>query len=586
MGAVRDFLSKSVEFIGEEIVPIAGDLRKAGLLGSNGTYEPKASLIDPFSYNLTVFGYKEKYSFIDYAKARQISYSDPVLSAIIQTRTNQVGAFAVPQDDRYKVGFKISQRDKKKKMNGAAKKKAEELAKFIMNCGFPEQMEETPDTKKRDNFEMFLRKITRDSLTFDQVNFEVVPRANGMPAQFIAVDAGTMRILPDRRDVAATYGGMHGNNYGFSPQNANALMPAMMLQPLNPDQTNVNQTRVPRYTQLINGTPRATFDEWEMAFGVRNPRTDILSNGYGFSEIEMLLTAITAHLNADTYNRKFFSQGSSQKGILAFEGNVPPDQLEAFRRQYHQQVTGVQNAWKTPIIATGNKDTKLNWQSMHSTNKEMEWGKYTEYLVKTICGVYQIDPIEIGFDIARNSSGQGGSSGLGGMGQQVERLKFSKDKGLDPLLRFIANMINDYIIWRLAPDFEFEFVGLNASSEKEQVELDKEKVATFMTVDELRAEHDLPAAKKPDDVESVGDMILSPTYVQAFQALAMGGGEEEGGMPGEDGEQGPGAPMGEEDEPSYENMSDKELEAELAKLQGTATGKSMEAKFKTLELIL
>jgi hypothetical protein len=570
MGIVRDTLSKSINFIGSEIMPLRIDLLKAGILMPDGSYEQKASLVDPFSYNATVHGYKEKYSFIDYTKMRQISYSDPIISAIIQTRSNQVGAFGIPQVDRYKSGFRVGMRDKEKKPSPAAKKKIEELNRFIMSCGFEEPMEATPHLKKRDNFEIFLRKIVRDSLTYDQVNFEVVPRRNGQPAQFIAVDAATIRLLPDQHEKDDAFGGDYNGQANDNP---------LIIQPFQGGK--VRPTKIPRLVQVINGTPRATFDEFEMAFGVRNPRTDVLANGYGFSEIEQLITTITAHINAETHNRKFFSQGSAQKGIIAFEGTVPPDQLEAFRRQWHQQVSGVQNAWKTPIVAVG-KDSKLNWVSLHASNKDMEWGSYMEYLIKTICGVYQIDPIEIGFDISRNSSG-GGTGGLGGQGQQVERLKFSKDKGLDPLLRFIQNMMNEYIIWRIDEDFEFEFVGLNMGSEKDQLDIDKTKVETFMTINELRSEHDLKPLQTTEKVKDAGDMVMSSSFIQAYQAL-------QGAQMAEGDEFGAEGAEGEEAEPDYSQMSDEELQAELDRLQGGSqeqeVGKSIEAMRKSLEVII
>jgi len=585
MGIVKDALSKAANFVGQEIMPVKYELMKAGVLSpySQMDYQPKASLVDPFNYQATVYGYKEKYSLVDYIKARQISYSDPIISAIIQTRTNQVAAFAVPQTDRYKTGFKISLRDKKKKGSPASDKKANELEQFMMSCGYPEQFEDTPERKKRDNLEMFFRKIVRDSLSFDQLNFEIIPRNNGMPSQFLAVDASTIRLIPDLKERRSIWGAS-GAQDPYSDQ--------VLVRPYWLDETSkVTDAKYPKYMQVINGTPRETFDEWEMAFGIRNPRTDILSNGYGLSEIELLLTTITAHLNADTYNRNFFSNGAGVKGVLAFEGHVPPDQLEGFRRNWHQNVASVRNAWKTPIVGMG-KDSKLNWISMHSTNKEMEWGKYIEYLTKTICGVYQIDPIEIGFDIAKNSSGAGGGAGIGGQGQQVERLKYSKDKGLDPLLRFIANLLNEYIIWRIDPDYEFEFVGLNSTSEKEQIDIDKAKVETFQTLDELRAEHDLKPIKTPDDIKSVGDMVLNPQFIQAFSNLQMRGGDE-GGMPGEEGapgEEGMGGPLDDGDEPDYENMSTEDLEKELASLDGKGKGeeakKSISARQASLELLL
>ena len=1003
MGIVKDALTKAVDFVSSEIVPIKYDLMKAGLLKPQGSdYESKANLVDPYNYNATVYGYKEKFSILDYSKARQICNADPVISAIIQTRVNQVGTFAVPRVDRYKCGFKIKLRDNEKRPNAAQKKKIKEMERFIMNCGYEESVYDTPDIKKKDSFEAFLRKVTRDTLTFDQclpsgtlietnrgyipiedvvvgdvvtthlgrkkrvselkrnrfsgkmieiscggqkivstdyhpflvendpdarfrasfdaewipagdvkkgsyltypkislheeqgfsfkifgdeqrrypnipyrkisdeigvhpstiariargsyqkqgkvVNvvedylskigfelvsrssekvvldesmarflglyvaegnrsgntcrltingdrddlirfvsdwfeslgvtcsksdyvdrnavtlignsselanwmeefcgkgshhkrvpdfifkakdsikkeflagylsgdgsfdgarasfttvsrelfsgirllcnhfgvfvkqrirnfdsygwseqymgtmsgetwrdiakdtnlpcisldrpreaylqdennyylkvssvktedvedlevfnieveednsylangfishnctFEVVPRRNGLPAKFMAVDAATIKILPDKREKQAIW----GRGYDETTQ------VAQNYEAYNMKYADIKQRDAenPRYVQVVNGTPRAWFDEWEMAFGVRNPRTDLLSNGYGFSEVEMLLTTITAHINAETYNRKFFSQGSSQKGILSFTGQVPPDQLESFKRQWHQQVAGVQNAWRTPIVS-GGKDSELKWINLHSTNKDMEWGKYVEYLIKTICGVYQIDPMEIGFDISRNSTG--GSSnggGIGGQGQQIERLKYSKDKGLDPLLRFIANMINEYVVWRLDPEFEFEFVGLNVVGEKEQIDLDKTKIETYKTINELRAEHDLPPLKDPTDIKNAGDLVMNNNFIQAYQSLSqagmgdkMGGGMgmEGGGEMSPDGQMG-GAQDQNQEEPDYENMSDEELQAELDKLQGGGkekkpqeTMKSFKEKTETLEIIL
>ena len=565
MGILKSVLTNTVDFVREEILPIRNELIKAGLLSpaSPSDYQPKALLSDPYAYNSSVYGYKEKYTAVDFSKARQISYSDPIISAIIQTRTNQVAAFSIPQENRWRMGYRIANRDKKKTIAGQAKKKAKELESFLSQCGFPETREDSPEDKKRDNLEQFLRLIVRDTLTFDAMAFEVIPRRNGIPAAMRAVDASSIRMLPDRTDKQVMVGG--------SPAGQTLIVNPLFRQGERP---NIKPAKYPKYVQLVNGTPVAEFEEWEMAYGIRNPRTDILMNGYGFSEIEMLLPVITAHINADTYNRRFFSQGSSQKGILSFEGNVPPDQLDAFRRQWHQQCTGVANAWRTPIVAVG-KESKLNWISLHSTNKEMEWGKYIEYLVKSICAVYQIDPIEIGFDISKNGSGEkGGGSSLGGQGQQVERANASKDKGLDPLLRFIAYMINEYVIWRIAPELEFEFVGLNATNEKDQLEMDTKQVTTYKTLNELRAEYDLPEIKTPEELKSIGDMVMSPTFVQALGSLqgAMGGGDPSGGgMPGQDPQGGTGdmQPLQEGDkEPNYDAMSDEELQAELDKMNG------------------
>lgn len=559
MGVINNILSKSIDLYREEILPLRGDLIKAGILAPDkSAYDQKTSLVDPWAYGAVSQGYKEKYSLIDYAKCRQITYADPIVASVIQTRLNQVASFSVPQADKYSIGFKISMRDSEAKPTTTDKKVMKEIESFIINCGVPENFEDTPELKRRDNFETFLRKIARDSLSFDQVNFEVVPRNDGKPYAFHAVDAATIRVVPDKKEKAERSNGAdyvdHMNAVPFTGDNQ-----FKYFKPKNP-----------KYVQVINGVIRHEYDEWEMAFGVRNPRTDILAYGYGYSEIEMLITTITSHMNAENYNRKFFSQGSAIKGILTFEGAVPPDQLEAFRRQWYQQVTGVQNSWRTPIMAMG-ENTKLNWTSLHSSNREMEFGKWMEYCIKAICGVFQIDPIEIGFDISKQGSGQSGSGGGLGNGNQAERLDYSKDKGLRPLLGFIQQLLNDYIVWRIDPNYKFEFVGLNASNEKDDLDRQVQQVKSFKTINEIRAENDLPPLKEADKVK-LGDLILDPSflnYVQSQQAAAQQDAQQLGPdgqpLPSNDQNGGQNDLADDQEEPDYENMSTEELKAEMAK---------------------
>ena len=563
MGLVRDLLKGGVDFVKEEILPLRDDLLKAGIITpEKGAYDQKASLADPWAYSNTAYGYKEKYSILDYAKCRQITYADPVVAAVIQTRINQVAGFARIQSDKYKMGYKVVLRDDEKEPTDKDKKRIRELETFLQACGVPENFEDTPDLKRRDNFESFLRKVTRDSLTFDQVNFEVVPRQDGKPYSFHAIDAATIRVIPDKKEEVEKY----GNNSGKSYDPKSQYMPFERNTPFkefNP--------KSPKFAQVIQGAVRHVFDEWEMAFGVRNPRTDIASYGYGFSEIEMLVTTITSHMNAETYNRKFFSQGSAIKGVLAFEGAVPPDQLEAFRRQWHQQVTGVNNAWRTPIMSLG-KDSKLNWTNLHSNNREMEFGKWMEYCIKTICGVFQIDPIEIGFDISKMGSGQGGGSGGGlGQGNQAERYGFSQDKGLRPLLVFLQTLINDYVIYRIDPNYEFQFVGLNVNSEKDDLDKAVQQVKAFKTVNEIRAEHDLEEIDMEKIKKNPGELILDSSFIQFITGQIQA--EAAAQQPGMDAAGGgaPEAPPDGGQEPDYENMSLEELQGELGKLQGGDT---------------
>lgn len=232
------------------------------------------------------------------------------------------------------------------------------------------------------------------------------------------------------------------------------------------------------------------------------------------------------------------------------------------------------------------KDSKLNWTSLHSTNREMEFGKWLEYCIKTICGVFQIDPIEIGFDISKQGSGASGGGGGGlGNGNQAERMNFSKDKGLLPLLTFIASLLNDYIVFRIDPNYKLEFVGLNGSTEKDDLDRAVQQVKSYKTINEIRAEHDLEPLPSFDKIKNPGDVVLDPSLIQFITGQLAAAQEPEAGAMGPDGQpmDGGGEDMGpdaaepqdegeQEEEPDYESMSTEELQAELDKLQAPQAG--------------
>jgi hypothetical protein len=344
----------------------------------------------------------------------------------------------------------------------------------------------------------------------------------------------------------------HNLNYqlGQYPQ---SITPNAMFSGAGPYRTlqikNPELEDVPSYIQMVNGIVRNTYTRSELAFGVRNPRSDIYIQGYGYSELEQLITIITAHLFAEEYNRRFFMQGSAPKGILNFKGdNLTPDQLEAFKRQWRANLEGVENSWRTPIMQA---EQGVDWIDLHPSNQEMEYSMWIEYLIKITCAVFLIDPAELNFDMH------------GGVQQtplfessQEWKLKASRDRGLKPMLRFIAKMINDQIVHKLDDHFTFDFLGLDELTEQEKLEVNKEKLASYMTLNEIRRADDLP------DVEH-GDIVMNPTYTTYIQQKrqsemqekqmaaasgaaagaapggAPGGGEQGGGEGGEEEKSGP-----------------------------------------------
>lgn len=426
------------------------------------TDEPKALYWDPFSL-VEQLGFRDKPSAITYATLNAMTWRVPIIQAIIQTRMNQVSSFCTPQVHKFETGFRVKMRDKEARPTKSDKKFAKRMEEMIMQSGVVSR-----DPRGRDSFDSFMRKITRDSLIYDQLNFEVVPGRDGRPAEWYHVDASTIRLA-----------------------NSRVLYP-------DDDMDRVHTV------QIYDNVTISEFTREEMAFECRNPRTDIRGFGYGTSELEMLVTTVTAILWAWQYNQNAFAQGSLQKGILNIVGAIPENQLRSFKRQWYTQVAGIENAWRTPITNA----EELQWINMQNSSKDMEFSAWMDFLIKVACAIYQMDPIEVNFKY--------GTTNQRSMfeGANKSKLVESKDKGLKPLLRFLARCIDKYIIWPINPNFTFEFVGLEAQTPKEMADLMTQRVRTIYTIDEVRAEQDLEPL--PD---GKGAVILDANWMNAAKLI-------------------------------------------------------------------
>jgi hypothetical protein len=461
----------------------------------------RTQMFDPLAIQYAM-GFKDRKYSLTYDVLKRIPHQVSVISAILQTRCNQVAAFSVPYRSSKAVGFVIKHKDPSHLTTKSEQEFIKDLERFIYNCG--NDKPNPHNNTKRDDFESFLKKIVRDSLQYDQACVEVIPDRRGAPYEFMAVDAATIRIAA----VDTPFGPneyWHGRSQNYSGRMLAEIDASPNRHPYRALKLyeGTKFDKKADFVQIINGQIENVYTRDEMIFGVRNPRTDIYIQGYGYGELEQLVTTVTAHLYAEEYNRRFFSQGSAPKGILNFKGDsMTPDQLEGFRRQWRANLEGVDNAWRTPILQS---EQGVDWIDLNPTNKDMEYGSWLEYLIKITCGVFLIDPAEINFDLK------------GGVQQtplfessQEWKLKASRDRGLKPLLRFLAKMINENIISQIDDHFVFDFAGLEELTEQEKHTLRTEQVASYLTLNEVRRSDDLP------DLEH-GDIPMNPTYLQAMQ---------------------------------------------------------------------
>lgn len=436
----------------------------------------KSFLFNPDISSLNNNNYRTPIKKVSYETLKRMART-PIIRTVIGTRVDQVAGFAEPTNNEQEKGWTIRKKrllfDEDKETTNEEKKKISSIVKFICEGG-------TSDNKwSFDSFEEYLRQLTYDSLTFDQMCMENVYSRGKKLVQYYPVDGSTIRLVDDTDTQRLSQYTQQVNGYW------------------------------PKYVQVWQDQIYAFYYPWEMTFGVRNKVTDINTNGYGISELEDLVNIVTWLLFGMQYNGNFFSQGSNPKGFFSIEGNVAPNALNDFKQMWRNTIAGIQNSHKVPVIESGS--AKVNWVDMQASNKDMEFDNWLDFLIVISCCVFKIDPTECGFNLQKASQ-------IFGQDGQKARLKHSQSKGLVPILKLIQRMFTRYIVEPLDENYEFVFTGLEIDDQEVALDMDVKKIQNgFMSLEDGFKKY----SGREFDPEK--DTILNNTYVQIQQQKMMGG---------------------------------------------------------------
>lgn len=421
-------------------------------------------------------GFKDSKGILSFEVLRRMG-NIHIIRSIVNTRIEQIQNFLHFSEDNQKEGFTIRKKtslfkEEKKEISSAEKKKIEEIVEFLMNSGFNEKWDNI------DDFQTFVRKIAFDSLTLDQLAFEVVRDKGWNIKKYRAVDASLIRFLdsvdPKQRERLEDY-----RFKGYLPRFCMTWDEQILINPA---------TKEP-----------ILYYPWELGFGIRNKSSDIRKNGYGTSELEILVELITGVLWSIQYNMNNFSIGSTPKGFINVKNaNISDSNLNEFRQAWSQMMTGVRNAKRTPVI----NGIDLEWIDLDKSNREMEYQEWAQFLVIMVCSVYRIDPSELGFSFKNQAQ-------LFGQDGQKARLQHSREKGLKPILIFLENIITKYIVSEIDEDYEFVFTGIEVEDEETQVNLDKTKLESGMV-----AMQDIFKKYSGREFDPDKDIIVNQVYQQ------------------------------------------------------------------------
>lgn len=447
-------------------------------------------------------GFKDSKGALSFSTLRRMG-DIYIIRAIVNTRIEQVQNFLHFSEDEQKEGYTIRRKkslfkeEKEEKLSNEDKKKIENIVKFLENGGWNEKWDNI------DSFQEFVRKITFDSLTLDQLAFEVVRSRDWELKKFRAIDASLIRFLdtvdPRQREAFEGY-----RFKGYLPRYCMVWDDMIIRNPM---------TKEP-----------ILYYPWELGFGIRNKTSNIRKNGYGTSELETLVEIITWILWGMSYNGLFFKQGSQPKGFINVKNaNISPSTLNEFRQAWMQTMRGVENSHRVPVI----NGIDLEWIDLQRNNRDMEFNEWLKFLVIMSCSVYRIDPTELGFQFKDQAQ-------IFGQDGQKARLQHSREKGLKPILIFLENVITKYIVSELDEDFEFSFTGIEVEDEEAQVKLDAEKLEKGMV-----AMQDIFQKYSGRPLDPENDIIINQVYQTAKQAeqqqqmygASVPGESEEAGVP-------------------------------------------------------
>lgn len=493
------------------------ELMKANLyLGELNPNSGKITSVffDPNDLSGNGKGFKDSRGILSFETLRKMG-DLWIIRAIVNTRIEQIQNFLHFSEDEQKEGFMIRRKkglfkdQDEEELSEEDKKKIENIVKFLERGGWTEKWDNV------DDLQTFVRKITFDSLTLDQLAFEIVRNRNWELNKFRAVDASMIRFLdsvdPRQRESLEDY-----RYKGYLPRYCMVWDELILKNPI---------TKEP-----------ILYYPWELGFGIRNKSSNIRRNGYGTSELETLVEIITWILWGMQYNGNFFSQGSQPKGFINVKNaNISNSTLNEFRQAWSQTMKGVQNSHRVPVI----NGIDLEWIDLQKNNRDMEFNEWLKFLIIISCAVYRMDPTELGFQFKDQAQ-------IFGQDGQKQRLQHSREKGLKPLLIFLQNIITEYLVSELNEDFEFVFTGIEVEDEEAQVKLDKDKLEMGMV-----AMQDIFKKYSGREFDPENDIILNQVY-QTAQATKQQQEMYGASVPGESEEE--GVPMDEEIE---ENPFDK-----------------------------
>ena len=284
-----------------------------------------------------------------------------------------------------------------------------------------------------------------------------------------------------------------GSTYGLLPIDASTIKVRVDTSGRTPEPPEV------AYQQIIRGNVTAEFTADELYYGMLNPRTN---TPYGLAPLETLILTVNSALKSSLLNLEYMT-----------EGNVPEGFYTVPKEWTATQITEFQEIFDAAIAGDGTANSRIRFMpegTYTPTHKvdDMRYKEFSEWLMKVTCSVFDVQPIEIGFEP---------NGGLGGAGYSEGQDIITNRKAILPLANFMKDIWDNVIQEELGyTDLEFEYQGLEFKDPKNEAEVNEILIRSGqVTVDEIRSQQQ----KDPIGVDKPF-VIGTPTFIDAESMAA------------------------------------------------------------------
>lgn len=333
---------------------------------------------------------------VTYETLRLMAQRNEWVRAIIIKRQGQIGG----------KKFDIVLRDGDDP-SGAAKKAARSVKKLLLRPGMHGSK---PNSR---SWRQFIAMWVDDLLTLDRACIEKERDGNGWIKALYPVDGATIR--PNMDDQ----GGYLDDSY----------------------------------VQLVDGQTTARFGMEELIVSMAHEQTDVRFAGYGLSPLESLIISVTADLYAAKYNSTYFEKGSVPEGLLSLGEDATPEDVNAFRQYWANEIQG--RPWALPVVGGAKDPQFVDWRK---ANRDMQFQEFQEFLLQKISAVFQCAPKDLGaIDDVNRSTAEDATSN-------------SDEAGVEPIAALIKEWVDLEIIGEhgqgLSDYLEFEWEESGESVEE------------------------------------------------------------------------------------------------------------------------